>query len=455
MRARFHVLACSAAVVLAAMSARPALARDGGRGSAVNDGPTPDMGLNDFQGNYMVLRSRLDLTQLGAPGADANSMLASAWGWTDPLNGNEYALMARRSDLAIVNITNPDVPVLVGNVQRTAGTSATMWRDVRVVGNWAYIGVDSANHGIQSFDLTRVRGVTTPTLFTADALYTGVSNSHSLGVNLNISTPYLYAAGSNTMSGIPSVPQTNGGLQVLDVSNPLAITTAASWQSDSYIHESTVFTYSGPDIAHLGKELVFNATGRASTTNAFSIVDASNKAQLTRLSELTYPNARYAHQGYLTDDQRFFLLNDELDETETDTGGLTRTHVIDVSDLDAPVYKGFVEWGNGSIDHNLYIAGDFIYQANYTRGIRIHKLGDLDSADPNDWIRSDIAWLDTFPANDGQSFNGAWQVYPYFASGSIIVSDINGGMFVVNHVPEPAGLGALALGSLVLLRRRR
>lgn len=451
MRARFHVLACSAAVVLAAMSAPSAFARDANEGGG-DGGPTPPT--QSFDARYMVLRSRLDLTQLGAPGADANQLLASAWGWTDPLNGNEYALMARRSDLAIVNVTNPDAPVLVGNVQRTAGTAATLWRDVRVIGNYAYIGVDSANHGIQTFDLTRVRGVTTPTLFAADAVYTGVSNSHSLGVNLNTSTPYLYASGSNTINDLPPAPDTPGGIQVLDVSNPLAITTAASWQTDSYIHESTVFTYSGPDIAHLGKEIVFNANGRATTTNAFSIVDASDKSALSRLSELTYPNARYAHQGYLTDDQRFFLLNDELDETETDTGGFTRTHVIDVSDLDNPVYKGFVEWGNGSIDHNLYIDGDFIYQANYTRGIRIFKIDDLDSSDPEDWMH-EIAWLDTYPDSDGATFNGAWQVYPYFASGSIIVSDINGGMFVVNHVPEPAGLGALALCSLVLLRRRR
>jgi choice-of-anchor B domain-containing protein len=402
----------------------------------------------------MTLRSRLDLTQLAAPGADTgNVALASAWGWTDPQTNKEYALVARRSDLAIVDISDPDVPVLVGNVQRTAGTNPTTWRDVRVIGDWAYIGVDAANHGIQAFDLRRVRGVSAPTLFTADATYMGVSNSHSLGVNLDTSTPFLFAAGANTINDIPEAPDTVGGLQILNVSNPLAISTAASWQSDNYIHETVIFSYNGPDTEHVGKQLAFNSNATAST-NSFSILDATNMASLVRISQATYPQTGYNHQGYLTEDHRFLLMNDELDETNL---GLTqtRTHVFDVTDLDNPVYKGFAEWGNGSIDHNFYIAGDFIYQANYTRGIRIHKIGDLDSADPEDWIDFDIAWLDTYPANDGQSFNGAWQVYPYFASGNIIVSDINGGLFIVNHVPEPAGLGLVTLAGLALLRRRR
>ena len=454
MPARSTRFAVISAALFAALSAAPAFAHDD-KENAGDGGPTPGgLPFNNFNSFYMNLRGRLDLGQLAAPGADSNQMLASAWGWTDPLDGKEYALVCRRSDLAIVDVSNPDAPALVGNVSRTAGTNATTWRDVRVVGNWAFIGVDAANHGVQAFDLTRVRGISTPTLFAADAVFTGVSNSHSLGVNLSTSTPYLYAAGSNTMDNIPSAPDTPGGLQILNVSNPMAITTAASYQLDSYIHETVVFTYNGPDTAHLGKEIAFNNNGTAST-NSMSILDATDKGNLVRLSQSAYPSTGYTHQGYLTEDHRFYLINDELDETGGLTSGFTRTHVYDVSDLDNPVYKGFVEWGNGSIDHNFYIAGDFVYQANYTRGIRIHKIGDLDSADPEDWMRMDIAWLDTYPANDGQSFNGVWQVYPYFESGNIILSDINGGLFIVNHVPEPAGAGLLALAGLVLLRRRR
>lgn len=450
-------LASAAAVVLlASLTAVPAASAhdDGGKENAGGEGPTdPNLGFGSFPNSGLVLKSRLNLTQLAAPGADVNTNLSSAWGWTDSTTGNEYALMARTSDLAIVDITTPTAPVLIGNVQRTAGTAATNWRDVRVVGDWAYIGVDSANAGIQAFNLARVRGVTSPQLFDADAVFTGVSNTHSLATNFNSSTPYLYTAGGNTRSNVPSAPQTAGGLQILNVSNPMAITTAGSWQTDGYIHETTVFTYSGPDAAHVGKHLAFNATGNGGDPNSISIVDVTDPTLPVRLSQDSYASTGYTHQGWLTEDHKHLIVNDELDELNHLTGAFTRTHLYDVSDLDSPVYRGFFEWGNGAIDHNLYIVGDYIFQANYTRGIRVFEIGDLDSLDTTDWM-TEVAWLDTYPANDGVSFNGAWQVYPYFDSGNIIVSDINGGLFVV-AVPEPAGVAVLSLGALTLLRRRR
>jgi choice-of-anchor B domain-containing protein len=453
-------LRTAVAAAMVGMLAIPALAHDGDKGNAGGGGPTPPgLGSGDFSSYRVSMLSRMNLDDLAAPGADTGQMLASAWGWVDPLTNSEYALVARRSDLAIVDITVPTAPVLIGNVQRTAGTNPTVWRDVRVVGNWAFIGVDSANHGIQAFDLTRVRGVATPTLFAADAVFDGISNTHTLATNFSQTTPYIYAPGSNTINGLSNAPDTPGGMQILDVSNPLSMSIAASWQDDGYIHESSIFTYTGPDADHQNKQLSFNATGYGTdptgSPNSFSIVDVSNPAALARISQAQYANTGYAHQGWLTEDQRYFFVDDELDELNHVTGEKTRTHMYDVSDLDNPVYRGFVEWGTGNIDHNLYIKDGFIFQANYTRGLRVFELGDLESTDPQDWFQ-EVAWFDSYPADDSVTFNGAWQVYPYFPSGSIIISDINGGLFTVQVVPEPASVGLLAgLGCLALLRRRR
>ena len=44
----------------------------------------------------------------------------------------------------------------------------------------------------------------------------------------------------------------------------------------------------------------------------------------------------------------------------------------------------------------------------------------------------EIAFFDTFPANDDASFSGAWSVYPYLPSGTIIVSDRDSGLFILS-----------------------
>ena len=43
----------------------------------------------------------------------------------------------------------------------------------------------------------------------------------------------------------------------------------------------------------------------------------------------------------------------------------------------------------------------------------------------------EVAFFDTFPGNDAIDFDGAWSVYPFLPSGTIIVSDISNGLFVL------------------------
>ena len=44
---------------------------------------------------------------------------------------------------------------------------------------------------------------------------------------------------------------------------------------------------------------------------------------------------------------------------------------------------------------------------------------------------TETAFFDTYPNHDNSGFNGAWNIYPFFESGNIIISDIEGGLFVV------------------------
>jgi hypothetical protein len=97
-----------------------------------------------------------------------------------------------------------------------------------------------------------------------------------------------------------------------------------------------------------------------------------------------------------------------------------------MTDLDAPVLKWNYNGQTPAIDHNGYTKGNDFYLANYRAGLRIMDISNLDSANMNE-----IGFFDTFPTSNSNQFNGAWSVYPYFASGSIIISDIERGLFVV------------------------
>lgn len=81
-----------------------------------------------------------------------------------------------------------------------------------------------------------------------------------------------------------------------------------------------------------------------------------------------------------------------------------------------------------AIDHNGYVDGNDFYLANYRAGLRIIDIADIDNGNLNE-----VAFFDTYPTSNTANYNGAWSVYPYFASGSIIVSDIERGLFVLKN----------------------
>jgi len=72
------------------------------------------------------------------------------------------------------------------------------------------------------------------------------------------------------------------------------------------------------------------------------------------------------------------------------------------------------------------VAGNRVYQANYTTGLRILEFGNLAN---NELM--EVAFFDTYPASDAAVFAGAWSVYPYLPSGTIIVSDASNGLFIL------------------------
>lgn len=329
------------------------------------------------------------------------------WGWTDPLDGKEYVILGRVDGTSFVDISDPFNPVNLGFLP--THTTNSIWRDVKVQGNYAYIVAESNGHGMQVFDLTRLRNVPNPPeVFTSDAHYGNFGNAHNVVINEEVAR--VYAVGSNTF---------NGGLHIIDVSNPLNPTIMGDFGNDGYTHDAQVVTYSGPDVTYQGRQIAF-----CCNENTLTIADVDDPLNSTQLGRVGYPSVAYSHQGWLTEDHRYFLLGDELDEVNF--GNNTRTIIWDVQDLNNPVVIGEFLSSVAAIDHNLYTKGNLVYQSNYRAGLRI-----LDSENVANGTLAEVAWFDLFPTSNSAQFNGSWSNYPYFESGIIAVSHIEEGLFLL------------------------
>ena len=329
------------------------------------------------------------------------------WGWTDSTTSREYALMGLTDGTAFVDVSTPASPVFLGRLP--SQTFASTWRDIKVYDDHAYIVADAAGaHGMQVFDLTRLRGRSVPKTFTADVVYDDFKESHNLAINAD--TGFAYAVSTNTCGG---------GLHMINIGTP-DDPRFAGCHSGVQTHDTQCVLYKGADTEHHGREVCFSSNG-----NHLEVVDVTDKSDPESLSSTTYWQLAYVHQGWLTEDHRFFLLGDELDERGFAVP--TRTHVFDMADLDAPKYLYAHEHGTRSIDHNLFVRGNRVFEANYASGLRVLKFGNLIKKDI-----AEVAYFDTFPENDNAQFVGAWSVYPYLPSGTVLVSDISRGLFVLS-----------------------
>jgi choice-of-anchor B domain-containing protein len=137
-----------------------------------------------------------------------------------------------------------------------------------------------------------------------------------------------------------------------------------------------------------------------------AIVDVTDKANPVILSVNTYPNARYAHQGWLTEDQRYFLFGDELDEQAF--GHNTNTFVWDVQDLTAARLIGIHFGPTTAIDHNMYVKNRYVYQSNYSAGLYV-----LDLRDVAEGRLEQVGYFDVYPPHDNAVFGfGTWGQLP-------------------------------------------
>jgi choice-of-anchor B domain-containing protein len=353
--------------------------------------------------------------------------LNDVWGWTDSETGREYAIVGRLDGTSFVDVTDPHYPVYLGDLPKTETSPGSVWRDMKVYKDHVYVVADGAGlHGMQVFDLRQLREVrNAPVTFEETVHYDKIHSAHNVVINEETGYAYIVgASGGGETCG--------GGLHMVNIQQPDQPTfvgcfsdTETGRAGTGYSHDAMCIIYHGPDTEHDGKEICFG-----SNETALSIADVSDKDNPTGLSNAAYPNVGYAHQGWITEDHKYFFLGDELDETNG-SYDRTRTMVWDVSDLDDPVLVKEFMGTTAAIDHNLYIKGTTMYQSNYQAGLRV-----IDVSDPEN--PRETGYFDTVPYGDNSpSFNGSWSNYPYFASGTIVVTSGREGVFFLKKKEQP------------------
>lgn len=449
MRRRFPAL--SGLVLLVALQA------PGAAPLAPCENGTAQVGARSHACLRVDLLAQMSIAQLGG-GVDGTDHASDIWGWVDdqgtadPGDDRAYAIVGLYCSTAFVDVTTPETPVLVGVLPdrteldgsrectraaaglRKPGRGAAhdeegklagaIWRDIKVLDDRAYIVSDHGGPGLQVFDLSLLRGVGAPPaeFGPGEQSGTGSFNSHNVFAYRGADgKPYVVTVGS-TGGSLPGGAVCNGGPLFFDAdASPPVL--AGRFCSDGYTHDIECVIYAGPDADYLGREVCF-----ASNEDTLTIFDASDKSGMRLIARAGYSLSAYTHQGSLDAQHRYFYLNDELDEQEY--GLPTRTLVWDLADLDAPRLAAEYLAPAFSIDHNNYVHGDYLFQSNYTSGLRILDISDR--AAP--WQK---AYFDSYPAGDPVAFEGTWSNYR-FPDGLVALSDMSGGLFLLRPELESA-----------------
>jgi len=347
-----------------------------------------------FESQGVQLMSWITLDEL-----DGGFIGNDCWGYTSP-SGRRYAVMGHVRGCTFVEVTDPGNAQVIGMIPGAGG----LWGDIKVFDQFAYY-VSESGGGIQVIDLSAIdQGVVQVVNTITDG---GSTSTHNVAIDTT--SGFLYRCGG-----------AGNGLRIYSLNNPASPQLVATW-SDRYVHDAQVVTYdSGP---FAGRQIAFlcSGFGNGGSQTRFEVLDVTNKNQIFTRDRVFYSGAQYSHQVWVDDERQYAYLNDEADEGG---GALTRTIAFDISDLDDLSEVSTFTNDSKAVGHNLYVRGDYIFEANYTSGLRI-----FDATNRVQPFES--AYFDTFADTDTAGFNGMWSCYPFFDNQTILGSDRQKGLFVL------------------------
>jgi choice-of-anchor B domain-containing protein len=307
-------------------------------------------------------------------------------------NGREYALLGASKGMIIMDVTNPDS---AKQIAQLPGPN-NLWKEIKVYKHYAYV-TSEGGQGLQIVDMAALPSKNlTNVFYTGDGAIAGKLNKiHALHIDTLKGVVYCFGA-----TGV-----SNSGATMLDIkTDPMKPKYLGSVDKD-YIHDG----YAHNDTLYAGH--IYRGE--------MEIWYTGDKSKAVSLGKIKTPT-KFTHNIWLSENHKYAYTTDENE------GSYLACY--DVSDPTNIMLVDKIQTNPGTVAcvHNTHIINDFAVSSYYTEGFTI-----VDAHRPDNLVQ--VARYDTYlPALDpADIFKGAWGVYPYLPSGTIIVSNIDEGLFVL------------------------
>lgn len=455
----------------------------------------PDITFPSFN---MTLQQHLAPAQQGA-------FYNDCWGWTDPDDGQEYAIFGSLENVYFVNITNSESldtiqpiftydatvsvtgPLGLGSVELTpeyilttsdtlvaantlsdAANVPSLWRDFKTYGDYAYGVVDlgtgtTSEEGLLVFDLSDL-----PNSITFDKQLSTPADegdyfelAHNLYVDEQNAKLYAVGVRGNADVKIYDVSGENGAtpklIRAIDFDSYDFIPEGMS----GYVHDIFVEN----NIAYCshintGEWAIWNLNGIEDPNKDPLLVGVVNSGHLQ-------------HNSWPTNDRTAFVFCEETPDEPigfVDISGVDYNSNLNNIEITYLFRDPLLEPGGetDNIAHNAFIRGNYLYISYYEDGVQVFDLEGVDFSKENPLASSivervetptRVAYLDTSPETTYNEETGVntlpygtrlptwnnWGVYPFYQSNKIIASDTEYGLFIMTIDDGSDGNDALAV----------
>lgn len=318
-----------------------------------------------------------------------NEDLSDVWGWVDEDTGTEYAIVGLRNGVSIVSLEDPSNATELFYIP---GPSST-WRDIKTWGDFAYVTNETAE-GVLVIDMSGLPDNIDHFNWTPTENEIGgtLSSCHNLYIDEN---GVCFLAGCNLNSG---------GVIYVDVHTNEGQPEIIGWGPSEYSHD-----------VYARNNLLFSSEIYLGVFAIYDVTDPVNpKLKATQQTPFSF-----THNTWLSDDGKTIFTTDERANAPV--------AAYDISDFDniqfLDEYRPIETLGADVIPHNVHVWNDWLIISYYTDGGIV-----VDASRPENLI--EVGNFDSF-FSPGAGFNGAWGAYPFLPSQTVLISDINSGLYVL------------------------